>query len=215
MKMRLFLVFLSDKQLVFGQMFEYFTDCTLGQIRLKVAGENFCHDAHYLKGKLSNNAEREHWRNLRINVFSHPIIDVINRKSVGACVLIIGDIPKKFFPSILKEVMLMAIARFKEQGKVDEFDHQLVFSRHFCLVVCGLNQEEVAKMSDAVMQNQGNLLSGLDYLQQGWSHVRPTDRDKMKNLITYLKNMNVEYKVNMRLDMLTQDGSLGHIHMFN
>ena len=101
----------------------------------------------------------------------------------------------------------MAIARFKEQGKVDEFDHQLVFSCHFCLVVCGLNQEKVAKMSDAVMQNQGNLLSGLDYLQQGWSHVRPTDRDKMKNLITYLKNMNVEYKVNMRLDMLTQDGS--------
>ena len=109
----------------------------------------------------------------------------------------------------------MAIPHFKEQDKVVEFDHQLIFSRHFCLVVCGLNQEEVAKMSNAVMQNQGNLLSGLDYLQQGRCHVRPTARDKMKNLITYLKNMNVEYKVNTMLDMPAQDGSPGHIHMFN
>jgi hypothetical protein len=35
----------------------------------------------------------------------------------------------------------------------------------------------------------------------------------MKNLITYLKTMNVEDKMNMRLDMLAQDGSPGHIHM--
>ena len=68
-------------------------------------------------------------------------------------------------------------------------------------------------MSNAVMQNQGNLLSGLDYLQQGRCHVRPTARDKMKNLITYRKNMNVEYKVNTMLDMPTQDGSPGHIHV--
>jgi hypothetical protein len=83
-------------------MFEYFTDRTLGQIPLKVGGENNCHDAHYLKGTLTNNAKREHWRNLRINIFSRLIIDVINRKSVGACVLIIGDIPKKIFHQFSK-----------------------------------------------------------------------------------------------------------------
>jgi len=37
----------------------------------------------------------------------------------------------------------------------------------------------------------------------------------MKNLITYLMTMNVEDKVNTRLDMLTRDGSPGHIHMIN
>jgi hypothetical protein len=94
MKMRLILVSLLA-QLLFGQMFEYFTKCTLGQILLKVDGENYCHEEHFLKGKLANNAAREHWRNLRINVFCHLIFDAINRKSVDACVLIIGDIKKK------------------------------------------------------------------------------------------------------------------------
>ncbi len=37
----------------------------------------------------------------------------------------------------------------------------------------------------------------------------------MKNLITYLKTMNVEDKMNMRLDMLARDGSPGHVHMIN
>jgi hypothetical protein len=37
----------------------------------------------------------------------------------------------------------------------------------------------------------------------------------MKNLITYLMTMNVEDKVNTRLDMLTRDGSPGYIHMIN
>ena len=37
----------------------------------------------------------------------------------------------------------------------------------------------------------------------------------MKNLITYLMNMNVEDKVNTRLDMLMLDGSPGHLHMIN
>jgi hypothetical protein len=37
----------------------------------------------------------------------------------------------------------------------------------------------------------------------------------MKNLITYLMNMNVEDKMNMRLDMLARDGSPGHTHMIN
>jgi hypothetical protein len=37
----------------------------------------------------------------------------------------------------------------------------------------------------------------------------------MKNLITYLKTMNVEDKMNTRLDMLARDGSPGHIHMIN
>jgi hypothetical protein len=37
----------------------------------------------------------------------------------------------------------------------------------------------------------------------------------MKNLITYLKTMHVEDKLNTRLDMLARDGSPGHIHMIN
>ena len=32
-----------DKQLVFGQMFDYFTDCTLGQVPFLADGENYCH----------------------------------------------------------------------------------------------------------------------------------------------------------------------------
>jgi hypothetical protein len=34
-------------------------------------------------------------------------------------------------------------------------------------------------------------------------------------LINYITNMNGEYKVNTRLDMLTQDGSHCHLHMIN
>ena len=37
----------------------------------------------------------------------------------------------------------------------------------------------------------------------------------MKNLINYITMMDMEYRVNSRLDMLTQDGSPGHIHMIN
>ena len=89
-----------DKQLVFGQMFDYFTDCTLGQVPILADGENYCHAEHFLKGKLADNAAREHWRNLRSNVFSCFIIDAINRKSVGAWVIIIGLMPRIVFPSI-------------------------------------------------------------------------------------------------------------------
>jgi len=39
-----------DKQLVFGQMFDYFTDCTLGQVSFLADGENYCHAEHYLGG---------------------------------------------------------------------------------------------------------------------------------------------------------------------
>jgi hypothetical protein len=38
-----------DKQLVLGQMFDYFTDCTLGQVPFLADGENYCHNEHYLK----------------------------------------------------------------------------------------------------------------------------------------------------------------------
>ena len=38
-----------DKQLVLGQMFDYFTDCTLGQVPFLADGENYCHNKHYLK----------------------------------------------------------------------------------------------------------------------------------------------------------------------
>jgi hypothetical protein len=37
----------------------------------------------------------------------------------------------------------------------------------------------------------------------------------MKNLITYLKTMNVEDKMNTMLDMLARDGSPSHVHMIN
>ena len=50
----------QDKQLVFGQMFDYFTDCTLGQVPFLADGENYCHDEHFLKGKLADDAKREH-----------------------------------------------------------------------------------------------------------------------------------------------------------
>jgi len=92
----------QDKQLVFGQMFDYFTDCNLGQSPFLADSENYCHAENFLKGKLANDAAREHWRNLRIGVFSRLIIDAINRKSVGARVLIIGILPRIIFPSILE-----------------------------------------------------------------------------------------------------------------
>ena len=46
-----------DKQLVFGQMFDYFTDCTLGQVPFLVDGEKYCHNKHFLKGKLTDDAK--------------------------------------------------------------------------------------------------------------------------------------------------------------
>ena len=65
-----------DKQLIFGQMFEYFIDwCTLGQVPLLADGENYCHNEHFLKGKLADDAKWEHWRNLRINAISRLIIN--------------------------------------------------------------------------------------------------------------------------------------------
>jgi hypothetical protein len=202
----------QDKQLVFGQIFDYFTDCTLGQVSFLADGENYCHNEHFLKGRLTDDTEREHWRNLRIDVFSGIIIDAINRKSVGACVLIIGVVPHIIFLSIIQEARLMAIDHFKEQGIVVEFDLQFIISPHFCSVLRGLNQEELAKMDNAVVQSQGNLLHDVNYFQKRWSHASKAKGDKMKNLITYLKTMNVEDKMNTRLDMLTQDGSPGHIH---
>jgi hypothetical protein len=109
----------------------------------------------------------------------------------------------------------MAIDHLKEQGIDVEFDLQIIFTPHFFSVVHGLNQEELAKMDNAVMQSQGNLLCDMNYFQQQSSHARKAKGDKMKNLITYLKTMNVEDKMNTRLDMLTRDGSPGHIHMIN
>ena len=148
-----------DKQLVLGQMFDYFTDCTLGQVQVLADGDDYCH----LKGRLTDDAAREHWRNLRIDVFSRLIIDAINRKSVGARVLIIGVMPRIIFPSILEEARSMAIDHFKEQGIVVEFDLHFIISPHFCSVLHELNQEELAKIDNAVMQSQGNLLRAVNY----------------------------------------------------
>jgi len=55
----------------------------------------------------------------------------------------------------------------------------------------------------------------VNYFQQQWSHAHEAEGDKMKNLITYLKTMNVEDKMNTMLHMLMRDGSQGHIHMIN
>ena len=40
------------------------------------------------------------------------------------------------------------------------------------------------------------------YFQQQWSHARKAKGDEMKTLSTYLRTMNVEDKVNTRLDMI-------------
>jgi hypothetical protein len=50
------------------------------------------------------------------------------------------------FPSILENAWLMAIDHFKERGIDVEFDLQINVSHHFCSVIHGLNQEELAKM---------------------------------------------------------------------
>ena len=47
----------------------------------------------------------------------------------------------------------MAIDHFKEQGIDVKFDLQLIISPHFCSVVHGLNQEQLAKMDISVMQS--------------------------------------------------------------
>jgi hypothetical protein len=70
-------------------------------------------------------------------------------------------------------------------------------------------------MDNAVMQSQGNLLSDVNYFQRQWSHVRTTTGGQIKNLINYIRSMSMEYKVNMRLDMLVRDGSRRHIHLIN
>jgi hypothetical protein len=139
-------------------MYQYWTDFTLGQVPFKVEGEDYCHEKHFLDDKLANDAKRGEWRNLRVNIFSRLIIDAINRKSAGAYILIIGVMAK------LKEALPMAISHFKEQGNDAEFDLQLVLSSYFCPVILGLNQEELAKMDNAVMKSQVNLLSGVDYV---------------------------------------------------
>ena len=143
-------------------MFDYFTDCNLGQVPFLADGENYCHNEHYLKDRLADDAEREQWRKLRIDVFSRLIIDAINRKLVGACVLIIGVMPHIIFPSIIEEARSTAIDYFKEQDIVVEFDYfsSLLFSPSW------IKPEKLAKMDNAVMQSQGNLLRDVNYFQQ-------------------------------------------------
>ena len=59
------------------------------------------------------------------------------------------------------------------------------------------------------------LLRDVNYFQQRWSHARNANGDKMKNLINYITRMDMEYKENTRLKMLTRDGSPGRVHMIN
>jgi hypothetical protein len=100
-------------------------------------------DKYFLKGTPADDAEREHWRNLRIYVFSHLIIDAINRKSVGTRVFIIGVMPHVIFPSILKEAQSMAIDHFKEQGIEDvSLISSLFFLLTFVQSYMKLNREK-------------------------------------------------------------------------
>ncbi len=187
MKMRLIVVFLQTSNLFLGKCLT--TLQTVPCVKFHLAdGENYCHAKHFLKGKLADDAAREHWRNLRIDVFSRLIIDGINRKSVGARVLIIGVMPHAIFPSILEDARSMAIDHFKERGIDVEFDLQIVFSPHFCSVVHGFNQEVLAKMDNAVMQSQGNLLhvDSLRYFQTtDFTHLF----HQMSNLIEYIRSV--------------------------
>ena len=48
-----------DKQIIFRQMFEYWADCTLGQVPFIADGDDHCHEKHFLKSKLANNAQRQ------------------------------------------------------------------------------------------------------------------------------------------------------------
>jgi hypothetical protein len=41
------------------------------------------HDKHFLKGKLADDAEREHWRSLRNNVLSRLITDENQQEICG------------------------------------------------------------------------------------------------------------------------------------
>ena len=85
---------------------------------------------------------------------------------MGIHVLIIGVMPRIIFPSILEEARPMAIDHFKERGIDVEFDLQINVSHHFCSVIHGLNQDQLALMDNAVMQSQGNLLSDMDCFQR-------------------------------------------------
>ena len=102
MKMQLILVSPLTSKAFFGKCLSTGQNILWVKFLFIADGDDYCYEKHFLKGKLTNNANREHWRNLRINVFTHLIIDAINRKSVGACVLIIGVMPKKFFHQFLK-----------------------------------------------------------------------------------------------------------------
>jgi len=50
--------FTKSCYLVFGQRFDYFTDRTLGQVPFLANSEKYCHDEHFLKGKITDDAER-------------------------------------------------------------------------------------------------------------------------------------------------------------
>jgi hypothetical protein len=91
-----------DKQLVLGQMFDYFTDCTLDQVQVLADGKDYCHNEHYLKGRLTDDAARGHWRNLRINVFSRLIVDAINSKSVELAFSLLASCRVSFFHQFSK-----------------------------------------------------------------------------------------------------------------
>ena len=89
MKMELIMVSLQTSNLFLDKCLSTLQTVPWVKFRFFVYGENYRHDKHFLKGKLADDAKREHWRSLRINVLSRLIIDAINRKSVGASILII------------------------------------------------------------------------------------------------------------------------------
>jgi hypothetical protein len=99
----------------------------------------------------------------------------------------------------------------KERGIDVEFDLQIGFSPHFCSVVHGLNQEELAKMDNAVMQSQGNLLhvDSVHYFQTtDFTHLH-----RMSNLIEYITSVYGNLGKDTKLMTLPQDGNPVHIMM--
>ena len=111
MKMELIMVSLQTSNSFLDKCLSTLQTVPWVKFRFFVDGENNRHDKHFLKGKLADDAEREHWRSLRINVLSRLIIDAINRKSVGASILIIfyWHHATYHFSSILEEAQSMAI----------------------------------------------------------------------------------------------------------
>ena len=84
MKLELIMVSLQKSNSFLGKCLSTLQTVPWVKFRLFVDGENYYHhDKHFLKGKLADDAEREHWRSLRNNVLSRLIIDENQQEICG------------------------------------------------------------------------------------------------------------------------------------